>query len=99
MKKCLVTLTIGDDFKRFWKKYFEHRLDEYATRHGYDIVAIDDYIDTRFNILWDDSFFESYPFLQMANFRDDRRLSALRVTTPIFSISWAATPGTSSTWS
>ena len=62
MKKCLVTLTIGDDFKRFWKKYFEHRLDEYATRHGYDIVAIDDYIDTRFSILWDDSFFESYPF-------------------------------------
>ena len=44
MKKCLVTLTIGDDFKSFWKKYFEHRLDEYATRHGYDIVAIDDYI-------------------------------------------------------
>ena len=99
MKKCLVTLTIGDDFERFWKKYFEHRLDEYATRHGYDIVAIDDYIDTRFNILWDDSFFESYPFLQMANFCDDRCLSALRVTTPIFSISWAATPGTSSAWS
>ena len=46
MKKCLVTLTIGDDFKRFWKKYFTNSRDEYAARHGYDIVAIDDYIDT-----------------------------------------------------
>lgn len=46
MKKCLVTLTIGDEFKSLWEKYFKRTWDEYAARHGYDIVAIDDYIDT-----------------------------------------------------
>ena len=43
--KCLVTLAIGDAFKRWWGTYARASWAAYAGRHGYDIVVIEDYID------------------------------------------------------
>ena len=45
MKKCLVTLLIGDEIRTFWDKHLKSTWVKYAEKHGYDIITIDDYID------------------------------------------------------
>lgn len=44
-KKALVTLAIGDLYKRLWNERCKPSWEPYAAKHGYDIVVIDDYID------------------------------------------------------
>lgn len=43
--KALATLVIGDAFQQEWKRRMEPSWRAYGERHGYDIVAVDDYID------------------------------------------------------
>jgi len=43
--KALVTLLLGDDYKRMWEAVFRPAMDAYAARHGYDIVTVDTLID------------------------------------------------------
>lgn len=44
--KALVTLVLGEDYKRMWEAVFRPAMDAYAQAHGYDVVAIDQLIDT-----------------------------------------------------
>ena len=46
MRKAIVTLLIGESFQNWWKAMVEITWREYADRHGYDIVIIDEFIDT-----------------------------------------------------
>jgi hypothetical protein len=43
--KALVTLLIGDDYRRRWEKTFRGTMELYAEKHGYDIIALDRYLD------------------------------------------------------
>lgn len=43
--KCLVTLLIGEYYRKMWEFSFADTWRRYAEAHGYDIVVIDDHID------------------------------------------------------
>lgn len=43
--KALATLVIGDAFQQEWRRRMEPSWRAYGEKHGYDIVAVDDYID------------------------------------------------------
>jgi hypothetical protein len=43
--KVIVTLLIGDTYRRAWDKTYRRCLELYTAKHGYDILAIDDYLD------------------------------------------------------
>ena len=43
--KALVTLNIGEPYKRMWEESFADTWHAYGERHGYDIISIEDYID------------------------------------------------------
>lgn len=43
--KALVTLLIGDSIRTLWVDYMEKGWRQYAAKHGYDIVIIDEFID------------------------------------------------------
>jgi hypothetical protein len=44
-RKALATILIGDAFQREWKRRMEPSWRAYGEKHGYDVVAVDDYID------------------------------------------------------
>lgn len=44
--KCIVTLLIGKRYKDMWESLFADTWRAYADKHGYDIVTIEDYVDT-----------------------------------------------------
>lgn len=44
--KALVTLLIGDTVRNLWTMHMEKGWRLYAAKHGYDVILIDDYIDT-----------------------------------------------------
>lgn len=41
MKTALVTIVIGDAYRRMYDEYIRARFETYATRHGYDLRVID----------------------------------------------------------
>ncbi|MCR9254765.1 MAG: hypothetical protein NXI16_01570 [Alphaproteobacteria bacterium] len=43
--KALVTLLLGEDYKRMWETVFRPAMDAYAQKHGYDVVTVDALID------------------------------------------------------
>ncbi|TAN73346.1 MAG: hypothetical protein EPN20_03310 [Magnetospirillum sp.] len=45
MKKALVTLVIGDEYRTNWQNRFAPTWVPYARRHGYEIIPIEEYID------------------------------------------------------
>lgn len=45
MDKCLVTILIGDDYRKTWERTYRDCLAAYANRHGYDLLVIGDYLD------------------------------------------------------
>lgn len=45
--KALTTMVIGNDYKAMWDSLYRKSVEAYADRHGYELVIIDDYIDTR----------------------------------------------------
>ena len=40
MRKAIVTLTVGDPYRRMWNDLFREGWSRYAKRHGYDLFAI-----------------------------------------------------------
>jgi hypothetical protein len=44
--KAIVTLTIGEKYLRSWKEDCEANWQEYATKHGYDLICVDQPLDT-----------------------------------------------------
>lgn len=44
--KAIVTLVIGDEHCKRWKRLCSHNWTQYAERHGYDIICIDTPLDT-----------------------------------------------------
>ena len=44
-RKALVTLLIGEELQNFWRTWLERSWREYAERHGYELVLIEDFID------------------------------------------------------
>jgi hypothetical protein len=45
-KKALVTITIGDEYKSYWDQHCKDNWEGYAEKHDYDIVLIEDYIES-----------------------------------------------------
>jgi hypothetical protein len=43
--KALATLLIGDSYRRGWEAHYRQSWEDYGRRHGYDVVAIGDWID------------------------------------------------------
>ncbi len=43
--KALVTVVIGEYTTEGWKRWFLPTWEQYARKHGYDIVVLDDYVD------------------------------------------------------
>jgi hypothetical protein len=46
MKKCIVTLVVGDKYLNQWKRYFEPSWRQYAGKWGYDLVCLEERLDT-----------------------------------------------------
>jgi hypothetical protein len=44
--KAIVTLVIGERYVNLWNKYCKSTWEPYAEQHGYDLVIIDEFIDT-----------------------------------------------------
>lgn len=44
-RKALVTLLLGESYRRGWEAHYRPTWLTYAEKHGYDIVTIDDWID------------------------------------------------------
>ena len=45
MRKALVTIAIGERFLKHWEKYCKKGWEQYAARHGYDLIVFDELID------------------------------------------------------
>lgn len=45
-KKAIVTLAIGDKYLQSWKEDCESNWQEYSTKHGYDLICLDNPLDT-----------------------------------------------------
>ncbi len=45
MNKAIVTIIIGDKYKRLWGKYAENGWRSYCKKHGYDLIIIDEPLD------------------------------------------------------
>lgn len=45
-RRAIVTLAIGDEFRRRWKEICSPNWSRYAARHGYDLICIDEALDS-----------------------------------------------------
>ena len=45
MRKALVTLTIGERFFQYWQEYCRPSWQNYASKHNYDLIVLDELLD------------------------------------------------------
>jgi hypothetical protein len=67
--KAIVTLAIGEQYQRAWKKWCEPNWQAYASKHGYDVICLDRPLDdsdraTRRSPAWQKCLILSQDFAQ-----------------------------------